>query len=327
MKRREFITLLGGAAAAWPVAARAQDGRVRRIGVLVNFNENDPEAKPLLAAFRQRAQELGWVEGRNALIEYRWTAGSADRARAFAAELVGMKPNVILVAGGTALSALMQETRSVSTVFVAAADPVELGFVASLARPGGNATGFTAFERTMATKWLGLLKEIAPSITRVLLLSSDNPANELALPAILAAAPSLGVQSSIATVHDAAEIEQSIDASARESNVGLLVPGSSFAVAHRDLIIALAARHRLPAVYANGVFPKSGGLLSYAVDQSDGYRNAAVYVDRILRGEKPGDLPVQTPTKFELIINLKTAKALGITVPLTLQASADEVIE
>ena len=328
MRRREFITLLGGAAAAWPLATRAQQpDRMRHIGVLMNLAESDPEGQGYLAAFRQRARELGWVERRNIQLEYRWTVGSPDRARAFAAELVGMKPDVILVGGGTALSAMMEATRSVPIVFVVGADPVALGFVESLARPGGNATGFTTFEPAMGTKWLEMLKEIAPGITRVVLLNSDNPGSVMLLPPIEAAAASFGVQFTRADVHDAAEIERAIDAAAREANVGLFVIPSTVAVVHRDLIIALAARHRLPAVYAAAVFPKSGGLLSYGIDRADDYRKAASYVDRILRGEKPGELPVQAPTKFELVINLKTAKALGLTVPLTLQVLADEVIE
>jgi putative ABC transport system substrate-binding protein len=328
MRRREFITLLGGAAAAWPLATRAQQpDRMRHIGVLMNLAESDPEGQGYLAAFRQRARELGWVERRNIQLEYRWTVGSPDRARAFAAELVGMKPDVILVGGGTALSAMMEATRSVPIVFVVGADPVALGFVESLARPGGNATGFTTFEPAMGTKWLEMLKEIAPGITRVVLLNSDNPGSVMLLPPIEAAAASFGVQFTRADVHDAAELERAIDAAAREANVGLFVIPSTVAVVHRDLIIALAARHRLPAVYAAAVFPKSGGLLSYGIDRADDYRKAASYVDRILRGEKPGELPVQAPTKFELVINLKTAKALGLTVPLTLQVLADEVIE
>jgi putative ABC transport system substrate-binding protein len=327
MRRRECITLLGGAVVAWPLAARAQQSeRMRRIGVLMNLAESDPEGQALLAAFRQRVRDLGWVEGRNIQMEYRWTVASADRARALAAELVGMKPDVILASGGTALSALLQETRSVPIVFVGAGDP----FIASLARPGGNATGFTASEATIGTKWLEMLKEIAPGITRVVILSSDNPGSSVLLPPLEAAAASLGVRATVAHVHDAAEIERAIDASAREPNVGLLVLAGSLAGVHRDLIIALAARYRLPAIYARAAAPRRGGLLSYGVNGieiNDNYRKAAEYVDRILRGEKPSDLPVQAPTKYELVINLKTAKALGLTVPLTLQVQADEVIE
>jgi putative tryptophan/tyrosine transport system substrate-binding protein len=328
MRRREFMATLW-ATAAWSFAARAQQQpeRIRRVGVLTTLSESDPEGQALLAVFRQRMRELGWVEGRNILLDDRRTLGKPDRALVLAAELVGTKPDVILVSGGTALSALMQETRSVPIVFVAAADPVELGYVASLSRPDGNATGFTAFERVIGPKWLEILKEIAPSVTRVLLLNPNNPASVLLLPIIKATAPSIGLQVVVTEVHDASEIEQAIDAYGREPNVGLLVAGSSLATVHRDLIIALAARNRLPAAYPDSVFPRSGGLFSYAIDRKDDYRNAASYVHRILLGEKPGDLPVQTPTKFELVINLKTAKALGLTVPLSLRGRADEVIE
>jgi putative tryptophan/tyrosine transport system substrate-binding protein len=327
MKRREIIALMGGAAVAWPLAARAQQpDRMRRLGMLMNFAESDPVIQASLAAFLQRVRDLGWVEGRNIQIEYRWTVSSADRARTFAAELVAMKPDVILASGGTSLSALLQETGSVPIVFVGAGDQ----FIASLARPGGNATGFTAPEATIGTKWLEMLKEIAPGITRVVILSSDNPASSVLLPPLEAAAVSLGVQATVAHFRDAAEIERAIGASAREPNVGLLVLGGSLAAVHRDLIIALAARYRLPAIYAGSTFPRSGGLLSYGeygIERIDNYRKAAEYVDRILRGEKPSDLPVQAPTKYELVINLKTAKALGLTVPLALQVQADEVIE
>ena len=326
--RREFITLLGGAAAAWPGAARAQQSSpVRRVGVLMNLAESDPEGQTELTAFRQRIRQLGWVEGHNVQIDYRWTVGSPDRARAMAAELVAKKPDVILVTGGTALSMLLGETRSASIVFVMSADPVATGLVASLARPGGNATGFTGLEGTLAPKWLQMLKEIAPGIARVSILTSDNPQSSVMMPILEAAVPSFGVQATLAHVRDAVEIEQTINATARDANVGVLVVPSTITTVHRDLIIALTARHRLPAVYGNSVFPRSGGLLSYSSDRIDPYRQAAGYVDRILRGEKPADLPVQAPTKFELIINLKTAKALGLTVPVTLLVSADEVIE
>jgi putative ABC transport system substrate-binding protein len=322
MKRREFITILGGAA-AWPLAARAQQpGEMRRIAVLMNLAESDPLQQAEVAAFRQRLRDLGWVEGRNIRVEYRWTVGSADRARALAAELVGIKPDAILVSGGTALSALLQETRSVPIVFVAQGDTL----IASLARPGGNATGFTGPDSTMSTKLLELLKEVAPGITRVVILSSDNPASTAVLPPVEAAAVSFGVQLTVAHVHDAAEIERAIIASARESNVGLLVLPTSVAAVHRDLIIALAARYRLPAIYNTGVFPRSGGLLSYGPDRID-FREVASYVDRILKGKKPADLPVQAPTKYLMVVNLKTARTLGLTVPPNLLATADEVIE
>jgi putative ABC transport system substrate-binding protein len=324
MKRREFITLVGGAAVAWSRIAQAQQpGQMRRIGVLMNLAENDPEGQAQLAAIRQRLRDMGWLEGRNIRIEFRWTAASADRARALAAELVGTKPDVVLAIGGTALSALLRETRSVPIVFVGQGDQ----FVSSLARPGGNATGFTAPESTMSTKSLEMLKEIAPGITRVVIMSSDNPNSSVVLPPLEAAAASIGVPANVAHVHDAGEIEQAIEAAARESNVGLLVLGGSVFAAHRDLIIALAARHRLPAIYGPGVFPRSGGLISYGHDMIDDFPQAVSYLDRILRGEKPVDLPVQAPTRLKLVINLKTAKALGLTVPPNLLATADEVIE
>jgi putative ABC transport system substrate-binding protein len=327
MRRREVITLLGGAA-AWPLAARAQPaGPTQRVGVLTALPESDPEGEALVATFRARIRELGWVEGRNIQLEYRRTLGSADRALTLATELVAMKPDVILASGGTALSALMRVSRAVPIVFVGAADPVELGYVASLARPGGNATGFTAFAHEIGPKWLEILKEIAPDITRVLLLNPNNPASTLLLPRIQDAAPALGVQVSVAEVRDAAEIAQAIDAHARAANTGLLVAGSSLATVHRNLIIDLAARHRMPAAYADSAFPRSGGLFSYAIDRKEEFRKAASYAHRILQGEKAGDLPVQTPTKFELVINLKTAQALGLPVPLSLRGRADEVIE
>jgi putative ABC transport system substrate-binding protein len=326
--RRDCVTLLGGTAAAWPVAAQAQQReRVRRVGVLMNLAESDPEGQSQLAAFQQRVRALGWIEGGNIRIEYRWTVGGVDRARAFAAELVGLTPDVILVAGGTALSALLHETGSVPIVFVVGLDPVAAGFASSLARPGGNATGFAGFERTMGTKWLEVLKEIAPGVTRAVILNSDNPQSSIVLPPIEAAAASFRVQAPIAHIHDAAEIERAIDASAREANVGLVVLPGTVAIVHRDLIIALAARYRLPAVYPFRYFVAGGGLISYGLDWLDLYRRAAGYVDRILKGEKPADLPVQNPIKYELVLNLKTATALGLTVPATLLARADEVIE
>jgi putative ABC transport system substrate-binding protein len=328
MRRREFINLLGSAAASWPLTARAQESeRLRFVGVVMNRAKGDPEGQSLLEAFRHRIRELGWLEGQNIRFEERWTIGSANLAQTIAVELVGMKPDVILVSGGTALAALIRQTRSIPSVFVAAADPVELGYVTSLSRPSGNVTGFTAFERSMGPKWVEILKELAPGISRVLILNPNNPASALLLPAILEAAPSLGVQLSVAEIRDPTEIAQAIETAAHEPNTGLLVIGSSLATVHRDMIIALAAHHRLPAGYPDSIFPKSGGLCSYAIDRSDDYRKAASYIHRILRGEKPGDLPVQTPTKFALVINLKTARALGLTVPLSLRGRADEVIE
>ena len=294
---------------------------------MMNYSESDAEGRILLTSFSQRLRELGWTEGRNIQFEYRWTVGAADGSPAVAAELTRMKPDVILVSGGTALAALMRETRSIPSVFVAAADPVELGYVASLARPGGNVTGFTAFERTIGPKWLQILKEIAPDIKRVLLLNPNNPANALLQPAILEAAPLLRIEVNPVAVRNASEIERAIEVFAREPDSAMMVAGSSLAAAHRDLIITLAARHRMPVAYSDSAFTRSGGLFSYAIDRPDNFRQAASYIDRILRGEKPGDLPVQTPTKYELVINLKTAAALGLTVPLSLRGRADEVIE
>jgi putative ABC transport system substrate-binding protein len=329
MRRREFIRLIGSAAfATWPRAAQAlQPERIRRIGVLMNLAEGDPEGQAYLAAFHKRVRDLGWVEGSNMRFDYRRTAGSPDRARAFAKELIDAKPDVILVSGGTALSAIMQETRSVPIVFVALVDPVAAGFVSSLSRPGGNATGFTGFEPTIGAKWLEMLKEIAPGIKHAVILTSDNPISSVVLPPVEAAVPSFGLKSTVAHVHDAAEIERAIDASARETNVGLLVLAGTVGLVHRDLIIALAARYRLPAIYTEAVFSRSGGLISFGYDRVDDFRNAASYVDRILRGEKPSDLPVQGSTKFELIVNLRTAKTLGIEISPTMLSRADEVID
>jgi putative tryptophan/tyrosine transport system substrate-binding protein len=328
LQRRRFMSLLGGAAAAWPLVARAQQPeRVRLIGMLMNSAPDDSEVQGYVAAFYTRVQELGWSDGHKLRIEYRWTVGSAARAHEYAEELASMKPDVILVTGGTALSALTGVTRSIPIVFAATVDPVQLGVVTSLARPGGNATGFTAFERTLATKWLEILKEIVPGITRVVLLNSDNPASALLLPMIESAAPSFKVQITLADAHNAAEIERAIKTSAQESNVGMFVMPSTVAVVHRKLIISLAARHRLPAVYPFRYMVADGGLICYGADLRDQFRRAAEYVDRILKGEKPADLPVQTPVKYELAINLNTAKALGLEVPPMLLARADEVIE
>ena len=330
MNRRAFITLLGGAAATWPLAARAQQERMRHIGVLMPLAENDPESQARITAFREGLAKLGWTEGRNVQIEYRWIAGDPDRARTYAAELVKLKPDVIFAATASSLMPLQRETRSVPIVFAQVADPVAAGFIANLARPGGNITGFTQFEYAIGAKWLELLKQIAPQVTRVLIIY-DDPANSSEatayLPVIEAVAPSFGVQLAIATVRDTTGIERAIEEFAREPNGGLIpLPGPLMAV-HRDLIISMANRHRLPNVYSYRYYPTAGGLASYGVDNIDLYRRAASYVDRILKGEKPGDLPVQQPTKFELFINLKTAKGLGITVPLALSGRADEVIE
>jgi putative tryptophan/tyrosine transport system substrate-binding protein len=329
VRRREFITLLGGAVAAWPLAARAQqDGRMRRVGVLMHLAADDPEGQARIAAFTQGLQELRWTIGRNVRIDYRWAAGDAERGRKYAAELVALAPDVILAAGGAVVAPLLQATRAVPIVFAQTPDPVGAGFVASLARPGGNATGFTIFEFGMGGKWLELLKEIAPRVTRAAVLrDAALAAGTGQLGAIQSVAPSFGVELSPIDVRDAGEIERAVTAFARSPNDGLLVTGSALATVHRDLIVALAARHRLPAVYPARYFVTDGGLFSYGPDSMDPYRQVAGYVDRILKGEKPADLPVQAPTKYELVINLKTARALGLEVPPTLLARADEVIE
>ena len=329
MNRRELISLLGGAAAAWPLAARAQQSeRVRRIGVLMNLAADDPEAAVRLAAFHQGLQELGWTVGRNLRIDTRWGAGDADRYRRYSTELVALAPDVILAASGAIVPWLLQATRSVPIVFAQVPDPVGAGFVESLAHPGGNITGFTNFEFSIGGKLLELLKEIAPRVTRAAVLrDAADPAGVGQWGAIQTAAPSLGLELRVVDVRDAGEIERGITTFARGSNGGMIVTGSAPTAIHRDLIITLAARHRLPSVYAYRYHATSGGLISYGPETIDQYRRAASYVDRIFRGEKPADLPVQAPTKYELVINLKTAKALGLDVPPTLLARADEVIE
>ena len=329
MRRREFITLLGGAAAAWPLAARAQQAeRVRRIGVLMNLSADDPEGQARLAAFLQGLQQAGWSVGGNIRIDYRWGAGDAELFRKYAAELVALAPDVFLASGNPSVTALQQATRSVPIVFAPIADPVASGFVESLARPGGNITGFSAFEYSISGKWLELLKELSPRVSRAAILRDlalSHGSGQLG--AIQSVAPSLRVELSPVSVGDAGALERAVAAFARSANGGLIVTPSPWAATHRDLIIALAARHRLPAVYCFRYFITSGGLISYGPDSIDPFRRAAAYVDRILKGEKPADLPVQAPTKYELVINLKTAKALGIDVPPTLLARADEVIE
>jgi putative ABC transport system substrate-binding protein len=329
MKRREFITLLGGTVIAWPVAARAQQReRMRRIGVLMNMPSDDPEGMARLAAFLQALQELGWTVGRNVRIDYRWGPPDADRLRKDAAELLTLAPDVILSSATATVGALQQATRTVPIVFALVADPVGAGFIENLARPGGNITGFSAIEYGISGKWLELLKQIAPHVTRAVVLR--DPALGLGigqLAAIQAVAPPLGVELTPIGVHDAGEIERGITAFARSSNGGMIVTASTPALIHRELITMLAARHRLPAVYAFRYFVTVGGLISYGVDSVDPFRRAAGYVDRILKGEKPANLPVQAPTKYELVINLKTARALGLEVPPALLARADEVIE
>jgi putative ABC transport system substrate-binding protein len=329
MRRREFITLLGGAAAAWPLAARAQQaGRVRRIGVLVNLPADDPQAQVRNAALLQGLQQLGWTVGRNLRIDYRWGSGNADNVRKFAAELVALAPDVILAPGTSTLGPLLQATRAVPIVFVHTADPVGGGFVESLARPGGNATGFINMEFGISGKWLELLKEIAPRLTRAAVLRDPTLTSSTAqFAAIQAVAPSLGVDVSPVNLRNAGDMEHGLAAVARSANVGLIVTATGAAVRHRDLIIARAGQHKLPAVYYDPYFVTAGGLISYGPDLIDQYRQAAGYVDRILKGEKPADLPVQAPTKYELVINLKTAKALGLAIPATVLARADEVIE
>jgi ABC-type uncharacterized transport system substrate-binding protein len=326
MKRRAFITLLGGAAATCPLAARAQQRR--RIGVLMADAESDSEQQAMVSAFVQRLTDLGWTDGRNISIEYRWAAGDANRLRAYAAELAGLKPDVIFAQGSLSATALRQAAPATPIVFANVTDPVTSGLVSSLAYPGGNITGFTNFELTMGGKWLETLKQVAPGVTRVaVILNPESTAVSPQLRSIETAAPTLGVQVSAAPVRGAAEIERAIDAFASGANGGLLVLPDPTAITHRELIITRAARHRLPAAYPFRFFVTTGGLISYGPDPVGPFRQAAGYIDRILKGEKPAELPVQAPTKFELAINLKTAKALGLTVPLALLARADEVIE
>jgi putative ABC transport system substrate-binding protein len=310
------------------VARAQQSERVRRIGVLAGVGASDLDAQARLAAFLQALQQLGWTNGRNVRLDVRWAAGNADDARKYAAELVALGPDVILAQGGSVVGPLLQATRTVPVVFTVVADPVAAGFVDSLAHPGGNATGFSQFEFSMSAKWLELLKEIAPSTTRVVVVRDVALASGSGqFGAIQAAAPSFGVELTPVNTRDAPEIERAITAFARSPNGGLIVTAGPLTVVHRDLIITLAARHKLPAVYWSRFYVTGGGLISYGADLIDQHRRAAGAVDRILKGEKPADLPVQAPTKYELVINLKTAKALGITVPLILQQRADEVIE
>jgi putative ABC transport system substrate-binding protein len=326
--RRQF-TALGGVAVAWPLAAYAQQGeRMRRIGVIVPFVAEDSEAQARIAAFLQGLQELGWTVGRNVRIDYRWTAGDADRVRKYAAELVALAPDVILAHGSGVVGPLLQATRTVPIVFPVVSDPIGAGFVVSLARPGGNATGFMLSEYSMSGKWLELLKQIAPGVTRAAVIRNPAvPAGIGEFGAIQAVATALGVEAIPVDVSDAGEIERAVAAFARSANGGLIVTSSGLAAVQRDLIITLAAQHKLPAVYFERSFVAAGGLMSYGPDFVDQYRRAAGYVDRILKGEKPADLPVQAPTKYELVINLMTAKALGLSVPPSLLATADEVIE
>jgi ABC-type uncharacterized transport system substrate-binding protein len=330
IKRREFITLLGGGAAAWPLAARAQQPAMRRIGVLMNLAADDPEGQGRVTAFVQALQQLGWIEGRNMRIDYRWAhAGrDVDLFHKYAPELVALAPDVILASGFPSMAALQPITRSVPVVFVLVADPVGAGFVESLARPGGNITGFALYEFSISAKWLELLKRIAPHVTRAGIIRDPTlTAGTAMFGAIQAVAPSLGVDVRPIDVRDASEIERAVTAFARSSNGGLIVIPSPFAPLHRNLIVALAARYNLPTVYYERYLVSAGGLVSYGPDFFDEYRRAAGYINRVLKGEKPADLPVQAPTKYKTVINLKTAKALGLEIPPTVLTIADEVIE
>jgi putative tryptophan/tyrosine transport system substrate-binding protein len=329
IRRRDVMVLLGGAAAAWPLAARAQQReKMRRVGVLMGMTADDPESQVRLAAFAQGLQQLGWSVGQNLQIDYRWGGGNAELMRKNATELIALAPDIILAHSSTALTPLLQATRTIPIVFTTVADPVGAGYVDSLARPGGNVTGFSNFEYTIGGKWLELLKEIAPRVTRVAVFrESAIAAGPGQFGAIQAAAPAIGVEVLPIDVRNADEIERAVTPFAQSSNNGLIVTAGPGSALHRDLIITLAARHKLPAVYPYRYVVAAGGLLSYGPDFADQFRRAASYIDRILKGEKPADLPVQAPTKYELVINLKTAKALGLEVPPTLLARADEVIE
>jgi putative ABC transport system substrate-binding protein len=328
MRRREFITLFGSAV-AWPLAAHAQQSRrMRSIGVLLNIAADDVESQVRLAAFAQGLQELGWVVGQNVQLDYRWAGGSVDTIRKYAAELVALAPDVILAQSTTAVAPLIESTQTIPVVFTVVADPVGAGFVRSLSHPGGNVTGFTGFEYAFAGKWLELLKEVAPAVTRVAVLrESASVTGPAQFGAIQAVAPTLRMELRPVDTRDVKEIERSITAFARDPNGGIIVTGSPAATVHRKAIVALAALHRLPGIYYTRYFADQGGLISYGPDFVDQFRRAASYVDRILKGEKAADLPVQAPTKYELVINQKTAKALGLDVPATLLARADEVIE
>ena len=328
MRRREFITLIGGAA-AWPLMVHAQQpDRMRRIGVLMFFTEDDPQSKRRIAALTEGLQQLDWTVGRNIKIDIRWGATDVVRSRRYAEELVALAPDVILTAASPATAAARETTSTIPIVFVAVTDPVGAGYVASLARPGGNATGLTFIEYNTSGKWLELLKEIAPRVSRAAILRDPTVAVGIGqLGAIQSVAPSLGFEIIPMDVREAGEIERTISDFARTPNGGLIITASTGGLVHRKLIINLADKHRLPAVYFQSIFAKDGGLISYGADSTAQYRQAAFYVDRILKGEKPADLPVQAPTKFELSINLRTAKALDLTVPPSLLARADEVIE
>jgi len=327
--RRKFITGLGGTAVAWPLNARAQQpDRMRRVGVLRGTPASDPDAQAQHVAFLQGLQQLGWTDGRNVRIDARWAAGNAADARKYAAELVALAPDVILAGGSSMVEPLLQATRTVPIVFTIVADPLGSGVVDSLSRPGGNATGFMLFEYSLSGKWLQLLKEIAPGVTRAAVLRDPTTTSGIGQFAVIqAVAPAVGVEVSPVNVRDAAEIERAVAAFARVANGGLIVTATPLASVHRDLIVTLAARHKLPAVYFDRFVVARGGLISYGADFRDQFRLGAGYVDRILKGQKPADLPVQAPTKYDLVVNLKTAKALGLTIPPTVLSRADEVIE
>jgi putative ABC transport system substrate-binding protein len=329
MKRREFIAILGGATTVWPLAARAQQReRMRRLGMLMPFSANDPQAQTRNAAFLQGLQQLGWTVGQNVQIDYRWSGGNLDDTRKGAAELVALAPDVIFTSGTAGLASALQATRSIPIVFAIVPDPVGSGFVNSLARPGGNATGFSTFDYSIGAKWLELLKEVAPNVTRAGVIRDPTVAAGLgAWAAIQSASPASGIEVSPINMTDADEIERAVTALAQAPNGSLIVTGSALTVRYRDLIISLAARHKLPAIYYDPYYATAGGLVAYGVDNVDHFRHAASYVDRILKGEKPADLPVQYSTKFYLVINLKTAKALGLTIPEAFLQRADKVIE
>jgi len=329
MRRREFLKVVAGSASIWPLAAHAQQPEpMRRIGVLMNRAANDPDGQARLAAFKQNLQQLGWTDGGNVRVDTRWGEDDVERERRYAAELVALAPDVILASGTLSVAPLKRSSRTLPIVFVGVVDPVGGGIVDNLARPGGNTTGFLVFEYSLGGKWLDLLRQVAPSVTRVAVLRDpDIPSGTAMFGVIQSAAQSVGLEVNPIGMRDAGEIERAVADFARSANGGLIVTIGASVSVHRDLIVTLAARHKLPAVYAYRFMVAAGGLMSYSPDQVDEFRRAAGYVDRILKGEKPGDLPVQAPTKYELVINLKTAKVLGLTMPQSLLASADEVIE
>ncbi len=330
MRRRQFITLIGGVAAAWPIAARAQQpDKLRRIGVLNALAETDPEGQVWDAAFRKRLDELGWIDGRTVKIDYRWGAGSLDRLQLFAKELVGLNPDVLVAATTPATAALQAETRTIPIVFAVVSDPIGSGFVASLAKPGGNITGFINIEASLSGKWLELLREVAPSVSRVGFLFNPQTASyaRYYLDSFRTAAAVLKIDPIDASVHSVADVEAVMTKLGRESDAGVIVMPDAFTAANRETIVSLANRDRVPAVYPSRLFAAAGGLISYGIDLADLMRGVATYADRILRGARPEELPVQLPTKFEMIVNLKTAKAIGLTMPQSLVIAADEVIE